>query len=227
PEPTLCFATTAAQAEKMAARLNALAGEEIALPYHGSLSRERRLTLEQSLKAGALRALISTSSLELGIDIGSVDLVLQLQSPKRVANGLQRVGRAGHTLDAVSRGVFMPTFRNDAMELLAVVKAMGDGDVEPTRVVQNALDVLAQVVVAAVAIDDDWTSATLFDLVRGSYPYHALTRAAFDEVLAMLAGNNPAEVAAELDARLSWDRVSDTLSPARGARMVAVISGGT
>ena len=101
--------------------------------------------LEQSLKAGRLRALVSTSSLELGIDIGSVDLVLQLQSPKRVANGLQRVGRAGHSLDAVSRGVFVPTFRDDAMELLAVVGAMLDGDVEPTRVVQNALDVLAQV----------------------------------------------------------------------------------
>jgi len=224
---TLIFVNNRAQAEKMAARINALAGEELALPYHGSLSRERRLMLEQSLKAGSLRALVSTSSLELGIDIGSVDLVLQLQSPKRVANGLQRVGRAGHSLDAVSRGVFMPTFRDDAMELLAVVKAMGDGDVEPTRVVQNALDVLAQVVVAAVAIDDDWTSATLFDLVRCAYPYHALTRAAFDEVLAMLSGKYPSDVAAELDARLSWDRVTDTLISSRASRMVAVISGGT
>src|SRR6185437_4306527 len=113
---TLIFVNNRAQAEKMAARINALAGEELAQPYHGSLSRERRMVLEQSLKAGALRALVSTSSLELGIDIGSVDVVLQLQSPKRVANGLQRVGRAGHTLDAVSRGVFVPTFRDDAME---------------------------------------------------------------------------------------------------------------
>ncbi|HEY4306838.1 MAG TPA: DEAD/DEAH box helicase [Gemmatimonadaceae bacterium] len=224
---TLIFVNNRAQAEKMAARINALAGEEFALPYHGSLSRERRLVLEQSLKAGRLRALVSTSSLELGIDIGSVDLVLQLQSPKRVANGLQRVGRAGHSLDAVSRGVFVPTFRDDAMELLAVIGAMLNGDVEPTRVVQNALDVLSQVVVAAVAIDDDWTSATLYDLVRGSYPYHALTRPAFDEVLAMLAGKYPSDVAAELDARVSWDRVTDALAPARGARLVAVISGGT
>jgi ATP-dependent Lhr-like helicase len=224
---TLVFVNNRAQAEKMAARINALAGEEFALPYHGSLSRERRLVLEQSLKAGRLRALVSTSSLELGIDIGSVDLVLQLQSPKRVANGLQRVGRAGHSLDAVSRGVFVPTFRDDGMELLAIIGAMLNGDVEPTRVVQNALDVLAQVIVAAVAIDDDWTSATLFDLVRGSYPYHALTRSAFDEVLAMLAGKYPSDVAAELDARVSWDRVTDALAPARGARMVAVISGGT
>jgi ATP-dependent Lhr-like helicase len=224
---TLVFVNNRAQAEKMAARVNTLAGEELALPYHGSLSRERRLALEQSLKGGTLRALVSTSSLELGIDIGSVDLVLQLQSPKRVANGLQRVGRAGHSLDAVSRGVFVPTFRDDAMEMLAVVRAMRDGDVEPTRVVQNALDVLAQVIVAAVAIDDDWTSGALFDLVRCAYPYHALTRSAFDEVLAMLSGKYPSDVAAELDARLAWDRTTDTLSAARSARMVAVISGGT
>src|SRR3954468_8905374 len=180
---TLVFVNNRAQAEKMAARLNAMAGEEVALPYHGSLSRERRLMLEQSLKAGKLRALVSTSSLELGIDIGSVDLVLQLQSPKRVANGLQRVGRAGHSLDAVSRGVFVPTFRDDGMEMLAVVRSMLDGDVEPTRVVQNALDVLAQVIVAIVASDDDWTSAALFDFVRRAYPYHQLSRPAFDEVL--------------------------------------------
>jgi ATP-dependent Lhr-like helicase len=224
---TLVFVNNRAQAEKMAARINALAGEELALPYHGSLSLERRQMLEQTLKAGKLRALVSTSSLELGIDIGSVDLVLQLQSPKRVANGLQRVGRAGHSLDAVSRGVFVPTFRDDAMELLAVIRAMSEGDVEPTRVVQNALDVLAQIVVAMVAADDDWTSAALFDLVRSAYPYHALTRTAFDEVLSMLSGKYPSDVAAELDARLSWDRVTDALTPSRGARMVAVISGGT
>jgi ATP-dependent Lhr-like helicase len=224
---TLIFVNNRAQAEKMAARLNAAAGEEVALPYHGSLSRERRLTLESSLKAGTLRALVSTSSLELGIDIGSVDVVLQLQSPKRVANGLQRVGRAGHSLDAVSRGVFVPTFRDDAMELLAVVGGMMAGDVEPTRVVQNSLDVLSQVIVAIVAIDDDWTSAALFDLVRDSYPYHQLSRAGFDEVLAMLSGKYPSDVAAELDARMSWDRVTDTLTSARGSRMVAVISGGT
>ena len=224
---TLIFVNNRAQAEKIAARINALAGEEIALPYHGSLSRERRLVLEQSLKAGRLRTLVSTSALELGIDIGSVDLVLQLQSPKRVANGLQRVGRAGHSLDAVSRGVFVPTFRDDALEMLAIVRSMRAGDVEPTRVVQNALDVLAQVIVATVSIDDDWTSASLYDLVRRSYPYHALTRTAFDEVLEMLSGKYPADVASELDARLAWDRVSDSLTAARGARMVAVISGGT
>ena len=224
---TIVFVNNRAQAEKMAARINALAGEELALPYHGSLSRERRFLLEGALKAGKLKALVSTSSLELGIDIGSVDLVLQLQSPKRVATALQRVGRAGHTLQAVSRGVFVPTFRDDAAETLAITRGMRNGDVEPTRVVQNALDVLAQIVVAAVSIDDDWTSADLFELVRQAYPYHALTRSAFDEVLAMLSGKYPSDVAAELEARMVWDRTTDRLTPLRSSRLVAVVNGGT
>src|SRR5437764_3839849 len=224
---TIVFVNNRAQAEKMAARINALAGEEMALPYHGSLSRERRLLLEQSLKAGKLRALVSTSSLELGIDIGSVDLVLQLQSPKRVASGLQRVGRAGHSLDAVSRGVIIPTFRDDAVESVAIGAAMRDGDVEPTVVVQNALDVLAQIIVAAVSVDEDWTRDTLLSLVRKAYPYHRLSDAAFDEVLEMLSGKYPSDVSAELDARITWDKVSGRLSAPRSSRMMAVISGGT
>jgi ATP-dependent Lhr-like helicase len=224
---TLVFVNNRGQAEKMAARLNALEGSEIALPYHGSLSRERRLLLEEQLKAGALRALVTTSSLELGIDVGSVDLVVQLQSPKRVAAALQRVGRAGHSLSATSRGVFVPTFRDDALEQLAIVGAMHAGDVEPTRVVQNALDVLAQLIVAIVASEPEWTADALFDFVRRAYPYHALTRSAFDETLAMLSGKYPSEVAAELDARLHWDRVSDALIPSRSARLVATMSGGT
>jgi ATP-dependent Lhr-like helicase len=225
---TLVFVNNRAQAERMAARVNVLAGEEVALPYHGSLSRERRFLLEERLKAGALRALVTTSSLELGIDVGSVDLVVQLQSPKRVAAALQRVGRAGHSLDAVSRGVFVPTFRDDALEQLAILDAMRSGDVEPTRVVQNALDVLAQLVVAMVASDTpEWTSADLFDFVRTAYPYHTLTRAAFDEVLGMLSGKYPSDVASELEPRIYWDRVNDALTPTRGARMVATISGGT
>ncbi|MEO8562939.1 MAG: DEAD/DEAH box helicase, partial [bacterium] len=225
---TLVFVNNRAQSEKIAARVNALAGEEIALPYHGSLSRERRFLLEERLKAGELHALVTTSSLELGIDVGSVDLVIQLQSPKRVASALQRVGRAGHTLTATSRGVFVPTFRDDALELLAIVAAMSEGDVEPTHVVQNALDVLAQIIVACVASDTpEWTASELFDFVRSAYPYHALTRAAFDETLGMLAGKYPSDVAAELDARLSWDRATDALTPMRASRMVATISGGT
>ena len=225
---TLVFVNNRAQAERMAARVNTLAGEELALPYHGSLSRERRFLLEERLKAGELRALVTTSSLELGIDVGSVDLVVQLQSPKRVAAALQRVGRAGHSLEATSRGVFVPTFRDDALEQLAILDAMREGDVEPTRVVQNALDVLAQLVVAIVASEEtEWTSADLFAFVRRAYPYHSLTRAAFDEVLGMLSGKYPSDVASELDARIVWDRVSDLLTPTRGSRMVATISGGT
>ena len=224
---TLIFVNNRAQAERIAARVNQLAGEELALPYHGSLSRERRQDLERRLKAGAVRALVSTSSLELGIDIGTVDLVVQLQSPKRVASALQRIGRAGHTLGAVSRGIFVPTFRDDGMEILSIVAGVADGDVEPTRVVQNALDVLAQVIVATVALDDDWTSARLFDMVRRAYPYHALTRAAFDEVLAMLSGKYPSDVASELEPRIGWDRITDLLSAPRASRLVAVTSGGT
>ena len=201
--------------------------EEIALPYHGSLSRERRLTLEQALKAGELRALVTTSSLELGIDIGSVDLVIQLQIAEACGDGLQRVGRAGHSLDAVSRGVFVPTFRDDA-----------HGDARrrsrDARGRRRADARRAECARRAGAghrrdrrVDDDWTSATLFDFVRRAYPYHQLTRAAFDEVLAMLSGKYPSDVAAELDARLTWDRVTDTLTRRAASRMIAVISGGT
>ncbi|HLA14913.1 MAG TPA: helicase-related protein, partial [Gemmatimonadaceae bacterium] len=223
---TLVFVNNRAQSEKVAARVNALAEEEIALPYHGSLARERRFALEERLKAGSLRALVTTSSLELGIDIGSVDLVMQLQSPKRVASGLQRIGRSGHSIGMPSRGILIPTFRDDAVEIAAIVAAMRAGEVEPTHVVQNALDVLAQVVVAAVSVDD-WQSDDLFDLVRCAYPYHQLTRGAFDEVLAMLSGKYPSDIAAELEPRITWDRVSDRLIGPRAARMTAVISGGT
>jgi len=223
---TLVFVNNRAQAEKIASRVNVLAEEEIAQPYHGSLSRERRHMLEERLKAGELRALVTTSSLELGIDIGSVDLVIQLQSPKRVSAGLQRIGRAGHTLGVASRGILVPTFRDDAMEIAAIVAAMRAGEVEPTRAVQNALDVLAQVIVAAASVDD-WTAGDLFDLARRSYPYHRLTRPAFDEVLSMLSGKYPSDIAGELEARLTWDRVTDRVTGDRAARMTAVISGGT
>ncbi len=223
---TLVFVNNRAQAERIAARVNALAEEQIARPYHGSLARERRLELERALKAGELPALISTSSLELGIDIGSVDLVVQLQSPKRVSAGLQRVGRAGHNLGAVSRGVLIPTFRDDLVESAAIVEAMRAGDVEPTRVIQNALDVLAQSVVAMVSVDD-WTAGDAFALVRRAYPYHKLGRAAFEEVLSMLSGKYPTDLAAELEPRITWDKVNDRLAGTRASRMMAVISGGT
>jgi ATP-dependent Lhr-like helicase len=223
---TLVFVNNRAQAEKIAARLNALAEEEIAQPYHGSLARERRLRLELALKAGELRVLVATSSLELGIDIGSVDLVIQLQSPKRVTSGLQRIGRAGHTLGETSRGVLVPTFRDDLVEILAIAEAMREGDVEPTMVPQNALDVLAQTITAMVSVDD-WRADELFALVRRAYPYHRLTRVAFDEVVSMLAGKYPSDIAGELEARITWDRVNGTITGSRASRLLAVISGGT
>lgn len=223
---TLVFVNNRAQAEKIAARLNDLAGKELARPYHGSLSRERRLELERALKAGELPALVTTSSLELGIDVGSVDLVLQLQSPKRVTTGLQRVGRAGHSLRDVSRGVIVPTFRDDLVECAALASAMTAGEVELTRVPQNALDVLAQSLVA-IASAEETTADAAFALVRRAYPYHRLTRAAFDETLAMLAGKYPADLAAELEPRITWDRVTGRLAGSRASRMTAVISGGT
>jgi len=223
---TLIFVNNRGQAERMAARINTLAGEELARPYHGSLSRERRLGLERSLKAGEVRALVTTSSLELGIDIGSVDLVMQLQSPKRVSAGLQRVGRAGHSLGESSRGVFVPTFRDDLLEMAAIVEAMREGDVEPTRVPQNALDVLAQILVAMASVDD-WATSDAFALVRRAYPYHKLGRAAFDEVLSMLSGQYPSEVTADMQPRLTWDRVADQIRGTRASRLLAVVSGGT
>ena len=222
---TLVFVNNRAQAEKIAGRLNALAEEEIAQPYHGSLARERRLRLEVALKAGELRALVATSSLELGIDIGSVDLVIQLQSPKRVTSGLQRIGRAGHTLGETSRGVLVPTFRDDLVEIVAIAAAMREGDVEPTIVPQNALDVLAQTITAMVSVDD-WRADELFALVQRAYPYHRLTRSAFDEVVSMLAGKYPSDIAGELEARITWDRVNGMITGSRASRMLAVISGG-
>ncbi|MDQ4080763.1 MAG: DEAD/DEAH box helicase, partial [Gemmatimonadota bacterium] len=222
---TLVFVNNRAQAEKIAARLNALADEEIAQPYHGSLARERRLSLESALKRGEIRTLVATSSLELGIDIGSVDLVIQLQSPKRVTSGLQRVGRAGHTLGETSRGVLVPTFRDDLVEIIAIGEAMREGDVEPTIVPQNALDVLAQTITAMVSVDD-WRADDLYALVRRAYPFHRLTRAAFDEVVSMLAGKYPSDLAGELEARITWDRVNGTLTGSRRSRLLAVVSGG-
>ncbi len=223
---TLVFVNNRAQAERIAARINTLAEEELALPYHGSLSRERRLALEESLKAGALRAVVATSALELGIDIGAVDHVLQLQSPKRVSSGLQRVGRAGHALHLPSRGTFVPTFPDDLVESVAIVAAMLEGDVEPTVVPRNPLDVLAQIIVAAASVDD-WQVDDLYAFVQRAYPFASLPRAAFDGVLEMLTGRYPAELASELEPRLGWDRVRGVITGSRASRMMAVMSGGT
>ena len=197
--------------------------------HHGSMSREARHKMEEELKAGKLPALVGTSSLELGIDIGAVDLVVQLQSPKSVAQGLQRVGRSGHLVGQTSRGRIYATFREDLVEAAAVARGMLDGDVEPTETPRNPLDVLAQQVVAMVAVEE-WRGPALYDLVRQAYPYRDLSPAAWTAVLEMLSGRYVAQAGAAhnaLRARIAWDRVNDRLGALPGTRLLAITNPGT
>ncbi|WP_202879624.1 Lhr family ATP-dependent helicase [Serinicoccus kebangsaanensis] len=198
----------------------------LARAHHGSVSKEQRGQIEDALKSGRLPAVVATSSLELGIDMGAVDLVVQVASPPSVASGLQRVGRAGHQVGAVSHGVFFPTHRADLVQSAVVVDRMRQGAIEQLAVPTNPLDVLAQQVVAVLAMED-WSVADLFALVRRSASYAALPRSLFDAVLDMLAGRYPGEDFADLRPRIVWDRVTDTLSARRGAQLLAVTSGGT
>ena len=194
--------------------------------HHGSVSREVRLELEQQLKAGELPALIGTSSLELGIDIGAVDLVVQLQSPRSVARGLQRVGRSGHLVGQTSVGRIYATHREDLLDAGAVAHGMLRGDIEPTFTPHNCLDVLAQQTVAMVSMEP-WAVPDLFRLVRQAYGYHNLSRDALVSVLDMLSGRYPSEEFRELRPRIAWDRVHDTLVALPGSRLLAVTNGGT
>ncbi len=194
--------------------------------HHGSMSKEARRKMEEDLKAGRLPALVGTSSLELGIDIGSVDLVVQLQSPKSVAQGLQRVGRSGHLVGEASAGHIYATFREDLLEAAAIARGMLDGDVEPTFTPQNPLDVLAQQIVAMVAVEE-WSVPELYDLVRQAYAYHDLPLTSFHSVLAMLSGKYADLSLRDLRARIAWDRVNDRLSALPGSRLVAMMNAGT
>jgi len=194
--------------------------------HHGSVSREARLHLEQALKEGQLPALVGTSSLELGIDIGAVDLVVQLQSPRGVARGLQRVGRAGHLVGQTSVGRFFPTHREDLLETAAISRAMREGDVEPSYAPQNSLDVLAQQIVAMVSVQD-WDVPALYGVVRRAYPYHKLAPDLYRSVLDMLSGRYPSTAFRELRPRIAWDRVHDRLTALPGSRLLAVRNGGT
>ena len=198
----------------------------IARAHHGSVSKEQREEIEEALKAGRLPAVVATSSLELGIDMGAVDLVVQVESPPSVASGLQRVGRAGHQVGAVSHGVLFPKFRGDLVQTAVVVERMRAGRIEALRIPANPLDVLAQQIVAMCALDE-WSVEQVHDLVRRSAPFAALTRGVLESVLDMLAGRYPSEEFAELRPRLVWDRVADTLTGRRGAQRLAVTSGGT
>lgn len=194
--------------------------------HHGSISKEARLELERDLKAGRLPALVGTSSLELGIDIGAVDLVVQLQSPKAVAQGLQRVGRSGHLVGQTSVGRIFPTHREDVMEAAAIAGGMLRGEVEPTTTPRNALDVLAQQLVAMVSVET-WDLEALFDLVRCAYAYQELTRRAFLVVVEMLAGRYANQAQRELRPRLALDPVNHKLAALPGARLLALSNGGT
>jgi ATP-dependent Lhr-like helicase len=231
---TIIFVNARRGAERLAVRLNELAADEktgtgpvVARAHHGSLAREERLVVEDLLKSGELPCLVATSSLELGIDMGAVDLVLQVESPKSVTAGLQRIGRAGHGVGEVSKGRIFPKFRADLLECTVVARRMRDGDIEPTVVPRNPLDVLAQQIVAMTAAGDEWRVPELHELVRRAYPFGELSRELLDSVLDMLDGRYPSEEFAELRPRIVWDRVEDTIRARKGARQLAVTNAGT
>jgi ATP-dependent Lhr-like helicase len=194
--------------------------------YHGSMSRHAREEMERDLKGGRLRALVATSSLELGIDIGSIDLVVQLQSPNGIARGLQRIGRSGHLVNATSKGRIFPTHREDLVESTVAARAMLNNEIEPVLIPQNCLDVLAQHIVAMVS-REDWSPGEAFEVIRRSYCYRDLPRNQFDNVLHMLAGRFANEAFRELRPRLSWDKVNDVLRSLPGSGRIALTSGGT
>ncbi len=198
----------------------------LARAHHGSVSKEQRSLIEEDLKAGRLPAVVATSSLELGIDMGAVDLVVQVESPPSVASGLQRVGRAGHQVGAVSRGVLFPKFRGDLVQTAVVVERMRAGAIESMRVPANPLDVLAQHIVAMCALED-WPVDDLEALVRRAAPFAGLSRLVLESVLDMLSGRYPSDEFAELRPRIVWDRVAGTLHGRKGAQHLAVTSGGT
>jgi len=236
---TIVFVNNRRGAERLALRLNELANAdrpddavpaEIARAHHGSLAREERTVIEELLKAGNLPCLVATSSLELGIDMGAVDLVLQVESPKSVSRGLQRIGRAGHGVGDTSKGRIFPKFRADLLECAVVVKLMREGRIEPTVVPRNALDVLAQQIVAIAAsapeeqpvdVDD------LFALVTRTHSYAELSRELLENVLDMLDGRYPSQEFGDLRPRIVWDRVGQTIRARKGARALAVTNAGT
>ncbi|HEY3002376.1 MAG TPA: ATP-dependent helicase [Kribbellaceae bacterium] len=250
---TIVFANSRRLAERLTARLNEIAAERagtelpdagspaqlmaqsgasqaapamVARAHHGSVSKEQRALIEADLKSGRLPCVVATSSLELGIDMGAVDLVVQVEAPPSVASGLQRVGRAGHQVGAVSRGVMFPKFRGDLVETAVVVQRMREGRIEQLHLPANPLDVLAQQVVAIASMDtvhaDD-----LFELVRRTAAFATLPRSAYDAVLDMLSGRYPSDEFAELRPRIVFDRVSGEISGRPGAQRLAVTSGGT
>jgi ATP-dependent Lhr-like helicase len=244
---TLIFVNARRVAERLAGALNELAGESIARAHHGSLAALQRTEIEELLKAGRIKALVATSSLELGIDMGAIDLVIQIEAPPSVASGMQRIGRAGHQVGAPSHGIIFPKYRADLIACAAVTRAMHEGHVESTRFLRNPLDVLAQQMVAVIAhpplsvadaerrtkhASDEEESpgisyAALFALVRGAAPFAGLSKSVFDGVLDMLAGRYPSDEFAELRPRITWDRTRNWITPRAGVKRIAILNGGT
>ena len=223
---TLLFVNSRRLAERLSASLNELAGEPLAFAHHGSVAKDRRAELEDALKVGRLRALVATSSLELGIDMGAIDLVVQIEAPPSVSAGLQRVGRAGHSVGGVSSGIIFPKFRGDLLAAAATAQRMREGAVEAIAFPRNPLDVLAQQIVASVS-DGEIGEDELYAMARSAAPFRGLPRPAFEAVLDLLSGRYPSDEFAELKPRLVWDRIGHRLTARQGARSVAVINGGT
>jgi len=224
---TLIFVNNRRGAERLALRLNELAEEEVARAHHGSLAREQRTLIEEDLKAGRIPALVATSSLELGVDMGAVDLVVQVESPRSVARGIQRVGRAGHRIDVPSTGRIFPKYRGDLLECAAVVERMLAGAIEETHVPRLPLDVLAQQVVAMASGEEPMSVDDILAVARGSHPFADLSRDQLEGVLEMLASPYPSDEFADLKPRVVWDRAAELVRGRDGARRLAVENAGT
>ncbi len=223
---TIVFVNSRAMCERLVQRIDELAGEPLVRAHHGSLSHAHRREVEELLKSGRIRGIVATSSLELGIDMGAVDLVIMVESPGAVARGLQRVGRAGHGVGETSKGRLYPKHRGDLLEATVVARRMREGRLEPLSLPRNPLDVLAQQLVAMCAIED-WQVGDVERLVRRAASFAELPRDGLSAVLDMLSGRYPSTDFSELRPRLIWDREADRLSARKGARMLAIVSGGT
>ncbi|MGO8672443.1 MAG: DEAD/DEAH box helicase [Capsulimonadaceae bacterium] len=232
---TLIFVNSRRLAERLAGALNDLAAETessadsghlLVRAHHGSIAREQRALIEDDLKSGRLPAMVATSSLELGIDMGAIDLVIQVEAPPSVSSALQRIGRAGHQVGVPSEGIIIPKYRGDLLACAALTRRMVEGAVEEMHMPRNALDVLAQQIVAMVAMDD-WNVADIERVVRRAAPYAQLPPSMFVEVLDMLSGRYPSDDFAELRPRITWDRLGGTLHTREGSKRVAITNGGT
>jgi ATP-dependent helicase Lhr and Lhr-like helicase len=225
-QSTLIFVNSRRLAERISGALNDLAGETLVLAHHGSVAPAQRKEIEERLKNGDVKGLVATSSLELGIDMGAIDLVVQIEAPPSVSSGMQRIGRAGHHVGGTSNGIIFPKFRADLLACAAATGAMRDGLVEAVRFPRNPLDVLAQQVVASVAVEP-MTTTELFDLLRRAAPFASLSHESFEGVLDLLSGRYPSDEFAELRPRITWDRTTNLLTPRESAKRIAIVNGGT